>query len=62
MEQRAVRLRHLFAFSLVVLLGLAACAGDPGQSGQRWRAYRDGELPAAPPPSAVSPWADAWPA
>ena len=62
MEQRAVRLRHLFAFSLVVLLGLAGCAGDPGQSGQRWRAYRDGELPATPPPPAeerVSPQAEA---
>ena len=41
---------RLFALSLVVLLGLAGCGGDPGVSGQRWRAYRDGDLPDSPSP------------
>jgi len=48
-----VRLYRLFALSLAILLGLAGCEGDPGVSGQRWRAYRDGDLPAAPSPSAT---------
>ena len=43
----------LFACSLVVLLGLAGCEGEPGLSGQRWRAYRDGDLPTAPLPPAA---------
>ena len=65
-EEPDLRLSGLFALSLVVLLGLAACAGDPGLSGQRWRAQRDGDLPAAPqpptaearPPLAGAPAAD----
>ncbi len=52
-----MRPKRLSALSLVLLLGLAACGGEPGLSGQRWRAERDGDLPAAPQP----PVAESWP-
>lgn len=52
-----LRLQALFAWCLVIPLGLAGCAGDPGQSGQRWRAHRDGDLPTGlwPPVSGTRP-------
>ncbi len=52
-----MRPSRLFALSLAFLMGLAGCGGDPGVSGQRWRAYRDGDLPVAqsPPVTEVQP-------
>ncbi len=52
-EESAVRPSRIFALSLAVVLALAGCGGDPGVSGQRWRAHRDGDLPSAPLPPAA---------